>query len=165
MDAAGALGMKINAYASRLEGMAARLLAQQKEVQQKALALSGSLNVPYQQSRLALQEKETDRVTSGWHPKARVQNRGLAWSYSSLGEAVIDFEACKPELAPAAASPLEDTYPGSDWSKQREQTVRILKEQAALLLAKVPKLLEVAANVLPRQPAPEPVTSQTGQPG
>jgi hypothetical protein len=155
------LTLRRNSISMRLERMGARLLAAQHDVQELLYAIGNDLNGVYQITRNALIARATDEVCALLHPSARGLQRINVQTVAIFHEKVVDAAELWPSLHPMATQPLEDIEGGRQWSLEGADTVRVMKQECARILAALPKLLAVAAQVSP--PAGEAVTVAASQ--
>jgi hypothetical protein len=153
------LNLRRNSVTTRLEHDNARLLDAQLDVQQKLFTLVSNLNSVYQATRINLITKATDEICALLHPSARGLQRINVQTVAVFHEKVVDVSELTTDLHPMALQPLEDIEGVRQWSLERDATMRICRDECTRVLAALPKLLAVAAEVI-SPPATEPVNVQ-----
>jgi hypothetical protein len=152
LEAAANLGIRQRTYELRLERLAEnQLLRAQTAVQQLCLDLGHRSEILSMQCRSVLVEEATDRMVALLHSDAQVVQRPFIGSHvAPLAAEVIDLEQkCQVKLHPETGTPLTDTV-SFEFSKEREATMRLVCQEAAIVLERLPLLLECAVKLSSR---------------
>jgi hypothetical protein len=152
LEAVSNLGVRQRTYELRIERLTVnQLLSAQSAAQGLTLELGHRSEVLGLQCRGVLLEEATDRFVSLLHVDAQVVQRPFIGTHvAPLAAPVIDFEQkCQVKLHPETGTPLTDTV-SFEFSKEREATMRLVRQEAGIVLERLPLLLECAGKLSSR---------------
>jgi hypothetical protein len=149
LDLLGNLGIRQQTFERRVERLTQnQLLNAQSAVQQLCLDLGRRSEILWLQCRAVLVEQGTDKLCLLLHPDARVIQRPFVGTHlGPLFSEVIDAEKeCSVSLHPNTSDPLGDTF-AVEWSKSRNETMALVRQEAGILLSRLPALLQLASTL------------------
>jgi hypothetical protein len=157
MEVLANLGIRQRTYELRLTRLAEnQLFNAQSGVQTLTLDLGRRSEILWRQCRSVLLEQALERILEVLHPSARqLQRPFIGTNVAPLADSVVSAEGtCAIELHPNCSDPLSDTI-AREFSKQREGTMALVRQEAGILLSKLPALLELASTLTPVGAQPE----------